>query len=124
MRCVSLAVNRSTYVPGVEKIALVTGLLISLKVTRPGPLNWLQNVDHCCARREAVVGDRAVQAGSVRQRDCLVWSGVDDRRRVCRQHRDASLRRWPSVLSHWPSSAARKCPATVKLASVTVSSAS
>src|SRR5215216_1310002 len=44
MRCVSLADKRSTYVPGVEKIALVTGLLISLKVTKPGPLNWLQNV--------------------------------------------------------------------------------
>src|SRR6185295_7965452 len=44
MRCVSLALRRSTYVPGVEKIALVTGLLISLKVTTPGPLNWLQNV--------------------------------------------------------------------------------
>src|SRR5215213_8669058 len=45
MRCVSFADNRSTYVPGVEKIALVTGLLISLKVTRPGPLTWLQNFD-------------------------------------------------------------------------------
>src|SRR6185369_11057119 len=45
MRCVSLADNRSTYVPGVEKIARVTGLLISLNVTRPGPLTWLQNVD-------------------------------------------------------------------------------
>src|SRR4030095_16685559 len=45
MRCVSLADNRSTYVPDVEKIAFVTGLLISLKVTRPGPLTWLQNVD-------------------------------------------------------------------------------
>src|SRR5574338_279085 len=44
MRCVSLADKRSTYVPGVEKIARVTGLLISLKVTRPGPLTWLQNV--------------------------------------------------------------------------------
>ncbi len=44
MRCVSLADKRSTYVPGVEKIAFVTGLLMSLNVTRPGPLNWLQNV--------------------------------------------------------------------------------
>src|SRR5215213_5701120 len=45
IRCVSLAESRNTYVPGVEKIARVTGLLISFSVTRPGPLTWLQNVD-------------------------------------------------------------------------------
>src|SRR6185295_9217464 len=44
MRCVSFADNRRTYVPGVEKIARVPGLLISLNVTRPGPLTWLKNV--------------------------------------------------------------------------------
>src|SRR5215208_4862964 len=44
MRCESLAVRRSTYVPGVENIAFVEREFGSLKVTKPGPLNWPQNV--------------------------------------------------------------------------------
>src|SRR5215204_7203232 len=73
MRCVSFADNRSTYVPAVEKIALVTGLLILLKVTRPGPLTWLQNVDTVAPTGKpssATVPFRLAVFGNV-----IVWFG-------------------------------------------------
>src|SRR6185503_18389121 len=73
MRWVSLADNRSTYVPGVEKIALVTGLLMSLNVTRPGPLNWLQNavtVEPAGKPSSATVPFKLAVFGSV-----IVWFG-------------------------------------------------
>ncbi len=41
---VSLAVNRSTYVPELEKLAVVDSAFMSPNVTVPGPLNFDQVV--------------------------------------------------------------------------------
>src|SRR6185436_3217205 len=44
--CESLPVNRSTYVPGSENVAVVTGEVASPKATVPGPLSLV----HCDVR--------------------------------------------------------------------------
>ncbi len=44
LSALSSAVRRRTYVPSVEKLAVVSTALASPKVTVPGPLTWLQVV--------------------------------------------------------------------------------
>src|SRR5947199_407696 len=67
---VSLAVSRSTYVPDVEKAAVVLSALTFPNVTVPGPLN----LDHVVVRvplgkpSSVAVPDRFADAGSV-----IVW---------------------------------------------------
>ncbi len=73
IRFESLPVRRNTYVPGVEKTALVERASISLKVTRPGPLNWLQkvvNVEPAGRPSSLAVPFRRALFGSV-----IVWFG-------------------------------------------------